>query len=139
MKQIVFLGLTIAVLGLGLAPAATASAAPADLRYPTWHAVRFGETLFSIGRLYGVDPWSISAANRLSDPNKIYAGQYLYIPAGSSYPTPGCGTSYVVRAGDTLASIGRAYGVSPWGIAAANGIYNLNTIYIGQRLFIPCR
>jgi hypothetical protein len=30
------------------------------------------------------------------------------------------------------------YGISPWHIARANGIYNLNYIWAGQRLFIPC-
>jgi hypothetical protein len=36
-----------------------------------------------------------------------------------------------------MLSIGRLYGVSPWVIASANGIYNLNWIYVGQRLVIP--
>ena len=123
------------VLSVGFAPV---SAAPAELASPTWHWVRYGETVFSIGRLYGVNPWTISAANGLANPNRIYAGQRLYIPAGNGYPAP-CGSYYWAKFGDTLHSIGRAYGVSPWSIASANRIYNLNRIYAGQRLFIPCR
>ena len=123
------------VFSAGLAPV---SAAPAELASSTWHWVRPGETVFSIGRLYGVNPWTISAANHLANPNRIYAGQRLYIPAGNGYP-PACGSFYWTRLGDTLHSIGRAYGVSPWSIASANGIYNLNLIYVGQRLYIPCR
>jgi spore germination protein len=122
------------VFSVGLAPVA---AAPAELASSNWHWVQPGETIFSIGRLYGVNPWTISAANRLANPNRIYAGQHLYIPAGNGYPPP-CGSYYWVKPGDSLHSIGRAYGVSPWFIASANGIYNLNWIYAGQRLWIPC-
>jgi len=125
---------SILALSVGFAPV---SAAPAELASPTWHWVQYGETVFSIGRLYGVNPWAISAANGLANPNRIYAGQRLFIPAGNGYPP--CGSAYWVKIGDTLHSIGRAYGVSPWSIASANRIYNLNHIYAGQRLFIPCR
>ena len=31
-----------------------------------------------------------------------------------------------------------ATGISAWAIAAANGIYNMNRIYAGQSLWIPC-
>ena len=122
------------VFSVGLAPV---SAAPAELASASWHWVQPGETVFSIGRLYGVNPWTISAANHLANPNRIYAGQHLYIPAGHGYPPP-CGSYYWVKPGDSLHSIGRAYGMSPWTIASANGIYNLNRIYVGQRLLIPC-
>ena len=49
----------------------------------------------------------------------------------------GGGYWYVVRWGDTLASIGRAAGVSPWAIANANGLANPNYIRCGQQLWIP--
>lgn len=111
-------------------PVVDASAAPA----PTWHVVARGETLFSIGRLYHVNPWAIASANHLVNPNLIYVGQALYIPAGSGT----CGSYYTVQRGDTLISIGLRYGVSPWSIASANRIYNMNRILVGQRLFIPC-
>ena len=111
-----------------------------------YHVVRAGETLSSIGRLYGVSAWAIASANHLANPNRIYAGQYLCIPrGGTGYPPPppppppACGQYHIVARGQTLYSIGRLYGVSPWVIASANGIYNVNRIYVGQRLFIPCR
>ncbi len=46
------------------------------------------------------------------------------------------GGTYVVRAGDTLASIAARFGVSPSALARANGISNPNRIYIGQRLVV---
>lgn len=134
MRRIVIILISVVVASLLVS--ATAAAAPASWGAPGYHVVRAGETLWSIGRRYGVSPWAIASANHLSDPGRIYVGQWLYIPA--YYPYHGCGSYYRVAAGQTLHSIGRAYGVSPWAIAAANGIYDLNKIQAGQRLFIPC-
>jgi LysM repeat protein len=46
-------------------------------------------------------------------------------------------TVHVVRAGQTLFSIARIYGVDAYAIARANRITNMNRIYVGQRLVIP--
>jgi LysM repeat protein len=104
------------------------------------HIVRYGETLFSIGRWYGVNPWTIASTNGLVNPNYIYAGQRLVIP-GSCYgwypPCYGCRHGYVVRYGDTLSSIAWRHGVNMYALAQVNGIYNLNRIYAGQYLVIP--
>jgi LysM repeat protein len=43
----------------------------------------------------------------------------------------------VVLAGENLTVIARRYGVSVQALAAANGITDLDTIYVGQRLVIP--
>ncbi|MDT8306563.1 MAG: LysM peptidoglycan-binding domain-containing protein [Anaerolineae bacterium] len=48
-----------------------------------------------------------------------------------------CQATHVVRAGETLASIGRQYGVSWTAIAQANNLSNANRIYSGQALCIP--
>ena len=54
-----------------------------------YHIVKAGETLSSIGRLYGVNAYAIAAANDLSNPNYIYIGQVLYIPVdGGAPPAP---------------------------------------------------
>ena len=129
----------LSVMALVLGFVLPVSAAPADLAATVWHTVQRGETLSSISRMYGVSPWSIASANHLANSNQIYAGQRLYIPNyyGGGW-TPRCGSTYVVRSGDTLYSISRAYGVSPWSIATANGISNLGRIYVGQRLHLPC-
>jgi len=91
-KFLPIIGLVI-LLTLFVAPAA--SAAP-----PAWgpdcggapHCVGDGETLYSIGRMYDKDPYYIAHANGLRNPNHIYAGQVLYIPAdGPGYPWGGQG------------------------------------------------
>jgi LysM repeat protein len=126
------------VLVFAVVAVSPASAAPANLAAPAWYTVQPGDTIFSIGRLYGVNPWTIAAANRLANPNLIYAGQALYIPGYYGNPGPGCGSYYVVRIGDTLFGIAHVYGLNPWTLASVNGLYDLNLIYAGQALFLPC-
>jgi LysM repeat protein len=49
--------------------------------FPKTHIVQPGETIFAIGRLYGVSPDAIIAANNLANPNMIQPGDTLIIPA----------------------------------------------------------
>jgi len=121
-----------AVLILGVLTTAVSYAAPPAYG-PIHHYVRYGETLFSIGRLYGVNAYAIARANCLPNPNRIYAGQMLLIPTGRPWPR----RIHIVAYGETLLRIARLYGASPWAIARANGIWSLNYIYAGQRLVIP--
>jgi LysM repeat protein len=118
---------TTLVLLIGVAPA---SAAPHEDSIV--HIVHRGETLYSIARRYGMDMWTIARANGITNPNRIYVGQRLVIPTGRPV-----GTVHVVRPGETLTWIALRYGVDVWAIARANGITNLNHIYVGQRLIIP--
>ena len=69
-------------------PAAGAPAAPAGqpapggaAGLPTVHIVQSGDTIYSIGRQYGVDPQAIINANSLANPNALSIGQQLTIPA----------------------------------------------------------
>ena len=142
-KVVLIIGLLL-LMQLAWVPASYAGPPPAG---GFWHTVRWGETLFSIGRAFGVNPYSICHTNGLHNCNYVWAGQSLWIPAGYSGPGgypghdgySGCSARYTVHWGDTLYSIGRRYGVGAWRLAAANGIYNLNMIYAGQRLCIPSR
>lgn len=62
------------------------------------HAVRPGETIFCLGRGYGVLPGAIAQANNLALPYTIYAGQTLKIPAIQWFnisPGPVCPTQFV--------------------------------------------
>jgi len=128
----------IFVLVVPLVAPVAVSAAPAQSG-GFWHQVQRGQTVFAIGRLYGVSPYAIASVNGLANWNRIYAGQWLWIPRSSSpYPGPyGCARNHYVSRGETLLGIARWYGVSAWSIAAANNIYNLNRIYAGQWLCIP--
>ncbi|GAB4443336.1 MAG: hypothetical protein Kow0031_25550 [Anaerolineae bacterium] len=100
--------LTIVVLAaaLQLAVVSATYAAP-----PAWgpncggayHCVEYGETLSSIGRMYNALPQCIADANGIWNPDLIFAGTVLYIPATCppfhGYHQPvncgwGCGAGY---------------------------------------------
>ncbi len=145
MKKILTIIFVVAALQLVLVSATYAAPAAWGDDGGAYHTVRYGETLYSIGRAYGVNPHRIAEANGLYNPNYIYAGQVLYIPkghqgghkpGGGGGHMPG-GTYHKVRYGETLYSIGRAYYVSPHKIAHVNGLQNPNYIYAGQVLYIP--
>lgn len=61
------------------------TAIPADARI---HVVQSGESLFSIGQLYGISAQDIAAANALLDPNRIMVRQELIIPNLRAEATP---------------------------------------------------
>jgi len=58
-------------------------------------------------------------------------------PTTTITPTPGTLGTHVVRWGEWLYCIGRAYKVSPWAIAKENGLWWPNLIFPNQRLTIP--
>ena len=112
-----------------------------------------GETLFCIGRAYGVDPYAIASENDIVNPSVLSPGQVLAIPnvprslpAGpvckrqidSPTPVPStCRWAHKVVWGENLYRISLRYGVDMWTIANANGITNINLIRAGQVLCIP--
>lgn len=105
------------------------------------HIVQPGEQLRFIAARYGTTWQALAAVNNIPNPNRIYAGQVLVIPAvgGPVVPPPITGGRYIVQPGDTMYRIGARFGVNIWDIARANGILNLNRIYAGQSLIIPGR
>jgi LysM repeat protein len=131
--------------------------APAAVTAPVYYTVQRGETLASIAQVYGITWGEIAAANGIANANQIYAGQQLIIPGASApgtaavappvavasaetAPAPAASTgqrTHVVQAGEHLASIASAYGVSWPAIAAMNNISDPNQIYAGQTLVIP--
>jgi LysM repeat protein len=116
-----------------------------------YHVVQPKETLYCIGRAYGVDPYAIARRNGILNPNLIHVGQRLAIPdAPHSLPPgrvcprqfdgvtpPHCRWYHTVAPGENMYRISLRYGVSMWAIAEANYILNLHTICAGQVLCIP--
>lgn len=93
------------------------------------YTVRPRDTLWAISQRYGVTVEAIAEANGIRDPNLIYPGQRLVIPAGYLL--------YTVRPGDTLWAISLRYGTTVSALAELNGIQNPNLIYVGEVLKIP--
>jgi LysM repeat protein len=61
-------------------PLASPPTAPSQEGFPKTHVVQSGETIYAIGRLYGVSAEAIIAANNLANPNLIQPGTTLVIP-----------------------------------------------------------
>jgi LysM repeat protein len=120
----------VVLLGALLTPAAAAES------YVV-HVVQRGETLSTIAYRYGVGISALAAANGIGNWNLIYVGQRLRVPTAPGPQPPPAGRVHIVRWGETLNSIARLYGVNVWALAQTNGIWNLNLIYVGQRLIIP--
>lgn len=95
------------------------------------YRVQVGDTLGAIAVRFNTTVEAIAAANGISNPNLIYAGQWLDIPTGK--PTGG-GSTYTVRSGDTLSAIAQRLGVSVDHLVRTNGISNPNLIFPGQVL-----
>jgi LysM repeat protein len=113
----------------------------------TVYVVQPGESLSKIATRFGVSVQAIAAANNLTNPNLIWIGQRLIIPAPGTVPstagvvTAPAGastgqTTYRVQSGDTLYKISRQHGLSLTALMAANGLTSY-IIFIGQVLNIP--
>jgi LysM repeat protein len=115
-----------------------------------------GDHLFRIGERFGITAETIARYNGIVNADMIVPGQRIRIPNCNGTPTPaptftpgptgaaptaapatGNRGIYIVQEGDTLFGIATRYGVRVMALAQANGIANINLIYIGQRLVIP--
>ena len=95
----------------------------------TLHTVAPGQTLFSIGRQYGLDPGLIARVNGLAPPYELAVGQSLLILFPAALHT--------VRPGESLASIAAANGVSVLQILRCNpNLGGLPEVYPGQVLVL---
>lgn len=102
------------------------------------YVVRRGDTLSGIAGRLGVSVGALAEANRISDPNRVYAGQSLSVPGRGSTPAPrGGGRVHVVIPGETLSGIAARFGTSINAIVERNEIRDPNRVRIGTRLRIP--
>ena len=102
-----------------------------------YYTVRSGDTLSDIASRYNTTYQAIAEKNGISNPNLIYPGQVLVISGQYASSSGEYGSStYVVRSGDCLSTIGSRLGASWQSIASANGIHSPYTIYPGQVLII---
>jgi LysM repeat protein len=121
------------------------------------HTVQRDETLYRIGRRYGVTWQTLMEYNDLRDPTDLYVGQILKIPAtseeyahrmntsvtvtaavaGPDSESPGEEQTYIVQHGDTLYRIGRRYGTTWQTLMRHNNMHDPGDLFAGQELKIP--
>jgi murein DD-endopeptidase MepM/ murein hydrolase activator NlpD len=70
-------------------------------------------------------------------PGTPAAAQLKPFKQGPSVTDNGSGETHTVASGETLFSLGRKFGVSPFSIADANGLPNNAQLAVGQRVRIP--
>ncbi|HET7010704.1 MAG TPA: LysM domain-containing protein [Anaerolineales bacterium] len=114
---------------------------------PTTYVVEVGDTLSSIAERFGVEVLAIMAANNLPDPNAIFVGQELIIPApGEGLPTetpiptnlaPGTRIQYVVKPGDNLQIIASKFNSTAEAIAQLNNMTITDVLFVGRTLIVP--
>ena len=113
------------------------------------HTIVKGETFATIGKKYGVGYKAIEAANPGINPTRLKIGDKIKIPPAKSPSASPAATglagngggadgskTYKVKSGDNLGKIGKAYGVTPKQLRAANNL-KTDQIKVGQTLKIP--
>jgi LysM repeat protein len=114
---------------------------------PQTYRVQEGDTLTSIAAQFQVDILLLMSVNNITDPNAIFSGQELTIPApgterSTATPLPetlasGTRIRYMVEPGDSLESIAARFNSTAEAIATASGIRVTDTIGPGQILTVP--
>jgi len=94
------------------------------------YTVRQGDSIYSIGRRFGVSPQRIADDNMLQSPEQLVVGQTIVIVTDA--------IRHTVAPGETLFTLARRYGTTVGRILEANpDITNPAAIYPGQSIIIP--
>jgi murein DD-endopeptidase MepM/ murein hydrolase activator NlpD len=114
-----------------------------------------GMTLYSIARANNVTVVELASANGIKPPYSVHVGQILRVPGATAavmpeprlaeaepaYAKPQQALSgdgvHTVRAGETLYSLGRTYGLNPYRIADLNHLPHNVSLSVGQSIRIP--
>lgn len=98
------------------------------------HTVKYGETLFSISRLYNLTVNELCRLNRIDRLQVIQIGKELKVTNFTKTKTNVNNASYhIVTKGDTLYAIARRYGITVNTLKQLNDL-DSNEILINQKL-----
>ncbi len=110
------------------------------------YIVQKGDILSKIAVRFDTTTKTLVSMNNLSNPDVLYVGQELRVPAGSgsaTYSAPAAkspsvkkGGKYVIQKGDSLSAIAVAAGVSINDLRSLNNIQG-DKIFAGETLYIP--
>lgn len=115
------------------------------------YVVQPGDSLGRIAERYGLALADLLAANRIANPDTIFVGQTLQIPApvpavAASSPAPLPHTIgrprsgfyvYTVKRGDTLSALAREFDTTQLAILEYNNLPSPETVFLGMTLRIP--
>jgi lysozyme len=128
----------------GYAAAGAGAAAASSYDNSDTYIVQQGDVLSRVAVDCGTTTQTLIDMNNLSNPDVLYVGQELRVPAGSkksssssrSAPQVQKGGEYVVQSGDTLSGIAVAAGVSVADLRSLNNIED-DKIFADETLSIP--
>jgi len=132
-------------IGSVVDPKAWADESDADEELYITYKVRKGDSLYRIARNFGTSVQEIEEYNDISRKHIIKPGQRLYVPRDNVKLAGEPSTrsvrrlaklEHIVRRGDTLYGIARAYGVKVQDIVKWNNLDSARLIRIGQKLVI---
>jgi LysM repeat protein len=108
-----------------------ASAKPSLYEY----VVQPSDNLSTIAGAFGVRSRLIAEANSITNPNRIFPGQRLFVPAGPGVKIPAAHEkiTHTVRSGESLSRISKRYGISVGDVVGWNGLTS-TIIRPGDRL-----
>lgn len=95
------------------------------------YVVQRGDTLGRIAKRHNVTVERLISYNHLTDPNRIFPGEVLYIPHGENTSAI---RYYTVKPGDTLSGIASRYKTTVRKLQQLNNIEDPDKIYPGQIL-----
>ncbi|MBG6181521.1 LysM peptidoglycan-binding domain-containing protein [Arthrobacter sp. CAN_A1] len=112
---------------------------------PKTYTVQAGDTISGIALKHGLETGAVLKANALSASSIIYPGQKIKLagapagettakPASNTQPSSSSGSSYTVKAGDTLSAIAANNGVSLGTVLKANSLSMTSIIHPGQKI-----
>lgn len=107
-----------------------------DQRPSQVHRVQAGQTLSGIATRYDVDVPTLMAANGITDPRRLRAGQRLDLPLAGSDPRRVGRRHYEVRPGDTLGGIAVRHDVGTDQLMRLNELDHPDRIQAGQQLIV---
>jgi LysM repeat protein len=111
-----------------------------------------GDTLYGIALRLNTTAATLAQINNIVNPNLIFPGQVLQTPGSAPLPTPtpvpqqtvptpvpqqATPGIHVVQPGENMFRIALQYNMTWDVLARANGIFNPNLLFPGQRLVIP--
>ena len=131
-------------------PTYTPTASPTP-EQPPEYVVKNGDTPGRIALLYDVSVPALMAFNGKAEDDVIVVGETLKIPVptivptdaptptddATSLPVDSGEQMYVVQDGDTLSGIAEKFDVSIETLQARNGIQDIQTLHVGDKIVIP--
>lgn len=100
------------------------------------HAIKKGDTFYSLAEDYKVTVKEIENANPKADPKKLQIGQKIKIPVKKNSSKA---TTHKIKKGDTFYSLASHYDVSVAAIKKANPKVDPTELQIGQSIKIPAK